>query len=159
MGIKASLSLPFAKFIVSKNKKWKNNAVKVQESLMLELVRRAETTVFGKDHNFQEITNYSDFKKQIPVKDYEDLKDYISQIIDGKKNVLWPGKPLYFCKTSGTTSGEKYIPISKESMVNHITAARDAILSYIAETKNTSIINGKMIFLQGSPALTKTGDI
>ena len=159
MGIKASLSLPFAKFIVSKNKKWKKNAVKVQENLMLELVREAENTVFGKDHDFQEIKNYSDFKNQIPVKDYEDLKDYIQQIIDGKKDVLWPGKPLYFCKTSGTTSGAKYIPISKESMPSHITAARDSILSYIAETKNTSIVNGKMIFLQGSPELTKTSDI
>ena len=159
MGIKASLSLPFAKFIVSKNKKWKNNAVKVQENLMLELVRQAENTVFGKDHDFQEIKNYSDFKKQIPIRDYEGLKDYIQQIIDGKEDVLWPGKPLYFCKTSGTTSGAKYIPISKESMPNHIAAARDSILSYIAETKNTSIVNGKMIFLQGSPELTKTGDI
>jgi len=73
--------------------------------------------------------------------------------------VLWPGKPIYFCKTSGTTSGTKYIPISTESMPHHITAARDAILSYIAETKNTSIVNGKMIFLQGSPELSKTGDI
>jgi len=159
MGIKASLSLPFAKFIVSKNKKWKKNAVKVQENLMLELVREAENTVFGKDHDFQEIKNYSDLKKQIPIKDYEGLKDYIQQIIDGKEDVLWPGKPLYFCKTSGTTSGAKYIPISKESMPSHITAARDSILSYIAETKNTSIVNGKMIFLQGSPELTKTGDI
>ncbi len=159
MGIKSLLSLPFAKFIVSKNKIWKNNAVKVQENLMLELVRKAENTVFGKDHCFQKIKNYSEFKKQIPIKDYEGLKDYIQQIIDGKEDVLWPGKPLYFCKTSGTTSGTKYIPISKESMPNHITAARDSILSYIAETKNTSIVNGKMIFLQGSPELTKTGGI
>jgi hypothetical protein len=159
MGIKASLSLPFARFIVSKNKKWKNNAIKVQENLMLELVRQAENTVFGKDHDFQEIKNYSDLKKQIPIRDYEGLKDYIQQIIDGKEDVLWLGKPLYFCKTSGTTSGTKYIPISKESMPSHITAARDSILSYIAETKNTSIVNGKMIFLQGSPELTKTGDI
>lgn len=159
MGIKALLSLPFARFIVFKNKKWKDNAVKVQKNLMLALVRQAENTVFGKDHDFQEIKSYSDFKNQIPVKDYEGLKDYIQQIIDGKEDVLWSGKPLYFCKTSGTTSGTKYIPISKESMPSHITAARDSILSYIAETKNTSIVNGKMIFLQGSPELTKTSDI
>ncbi|MBC8266197.1 MAG: GH3 auxin-responsive promoter family protein [Flavobacteriales bacterium] len=159
MGIKASLSLPFAKFIVSKNNKWKNNAVKVQEKLMVDLINKAKHTQFGKDHNFSEIKNYSDFKQQIPVRDYEELKGYVQQIIDGDEDVLWPGKPLYFCKTSGTTSGTKYIPISKESMPHHITAARDAILSYIAETKNTSIVNGKMIFLQGSPELTKTGDI
>ena len=159
MGIKASLSLPFAKFIVSKNKRWKNNAVKVQQKTLLKLLNQAQNTVFGKDHSFSIIQNYADFKNHIPVRDYEGIKPYIDQIIDGKENILWPGKPLYFSKTSGTTSGTKYIPISKESMPNHITAARDAILSYIAETKNTSIVDGKMIFLQGSPELSKTGDI
>ena len=159
MGIKASLSLLFAKFIVSKNKKWKTNAVKVQQKTMLKLLNQAQNTIFGKDHSFSAIQNYADFKNHIPVRDYEGLKTYIDQIIDGKENVLWPGKPLYFSKTSGTTSGPKYIPISKESMPNHITAARDAILSYIAETKNTAIVDGKMIFLQGSPELSKTGDI
>ena len=159
MGIKASLSLPLAKFIVSKNKRWKNNAVKVQQKTLLKLLNQAQNTVFGKDHSFSIIQNYADFKNHIPVRDYEGLRPYIEQIIDGKENILWPGKPLYFSKTSGTTSGTKYIPISKESMPNHITAARDAILSYIAETKNTAIVDGKMIFLQGSPELSKTGDI
>ena len=159
MGIKASLSLPLAKFIVSKNKRWKNNAVKVQQKTLLKLLNQAQNTVFGKDHSFSIIQNYADFKNHIPVRDYEGLKPYIDQIIDGKENILWPGKPLYLSKTSGTTSGTKYIPISKESMPNHITAARDAILSYIAETKNTAIVDGKMIFLQGSPELSKTGDI
>ena len=159
MGIKASLSLPLAKFIVSKNKRWKNNAVKVQQKTLLKLLNQAQNTVFGKDHSFSIIQNYADFKNHIPVRDYEGIKPYIDQIIDGKENILWPGKPLYFSKTSGTTSGTKYIPISKESMPNHITAARDAILSYIAETKNTAIVDGKMIFLQGSPELSKTGDI
>ena len=159
MGIKALLSLPFAKFIVAKNSKWKKNAVKIQQKLMLELIEEAKKTKFGREHNFSEIRNYSNFKTQIPIRDYEGLKGYVKLIIEGEKDILWPGKPLYFCKTSGTTSGEKYIPISKQSMPNHITAARDAILSYVAETKNTSIVNGKMIFLQGSPELTKTGDI
>ena len=159
MGLKSLLSLPFARQIVKKNSKWKKNAVKVQNRLLLSLISQAKNTKFGKDHNFSEISNYSDWKKNIPVRDYEELKIYVQQIIEGEKDVLWPGKPLYFCKTSGTTSGTKYIPISTESMPHHITAARDAILSYIAETKNTSIVNGKMIFLQGSPELSKTGDI
>ena len=159
MGLKSLLSLPFARQIVKKNSKWKKNAVKVQNRLLLSLINQAKNTKFGKDHNFSEISNYSDWKKNIPVRDYEELKIYVQQIIEGEKDVLWPGKPLYFCKTSGTTSGTKYIPISKESMPHHITAARDAILNYIAETKNTSIVNGKMIFLQGSPELSKTGGI
>ena len=159
MGLKSLLSLPFARQIVKKNSKWKKNAVKVQNRLLLSLISQAKNTKFGKDHNFSEISNYSDWKKNIPVRDYEELKIYVQEIIEGKKDVLWPGRPLYFCKTSGTTSGTKYIPISTESMPHHITAARDAILNYITETKNTSIVNGKMIFLQGSPELSKTGDI
>ena len=159
MGIKSFLSLPFAKFVVRKNNKWKNNALKAQSDLMISLVEKAKNTTFGKDHDFSTITTYSDFKKQIPIRNYEDIKGYIEQIIEGRENVLWPRKPIYFCKTSGTTSGAKYIPITKESMPHQITAARDAILSYIAETKNTSIVNGKMIFLQGSPELYKIGNI
>jgi hypothetical protein len=159
MGLKSLLSSPFAKHIVQKNKRWKNNAVKVQNELLLSLVKQAQNTQFGKDHNFAEITNYTQWKANVPTRDYEGLKNYIQQIIEGKENVLWPGVPLYFCKTSGTTSGSKYIPISKDSMPNHITGGRDAMLSYIAETKNTSIVNGKMIFLQGSPKLSKTGNI
>jgi hypothetical protein len=159
MSIKSTISLPFAKYVVSKNNKWKNNAVKIQHTLMLKLLNQAQHTVFGKDHSFSKINSYSDFKNQIPTRDYEELRPYVQQIIDGGENILWPGQPTYFCKTSGTTSGTKYIPITRESMPNHITAARDAILSYIAETKNTSIVNGKMIFLQGSPELSKTGNI
>ena len=159
MSIKSFLSLPFANYIVLKNRKWKNNAVNTQNKVLKNLIKSAKNTEFGKDHSFSEIKNYSDFKKQVPIRSYEDLSGYIEKIKIGEENILWPNKPIYFCKTSGTTSGTKYIPISKESMPNHITAARDAILSYISETKNTSIVKGKMIFLQGSPVLDKTGDI
>ena len=159
MSIKSFLSLHFANYVVLKNKKWKNNAVNYQSKVFNNLIHRAKNTVFGKNHDFSSIKSYSDFKKRVPVRDYEGLSVYINRIKGGEENVLWPNKPIYFCKTSGTTSGTKYIPISKESMPNHITAARDAILSYISETKNTSIVEGKMIFLQGSPVLDKTGNI
>lgn len=156
MGIKSFLTLPFAKFIVFKNRKWKKNALVFQEKIMLDLILRAKNTAFGKDHFFSKIKTYNDFKSHIPLQDYEGLKTYIDQIVSkGEKNILWPEKPMYFCKTSGTTSGVKYIPISKESLPNHIKAARDAILSYIAETQKSSVVNGKMIFLQGSPELLK----
>ena len=159
MGLKSLLSLPFAKYIVYKNKHWKNNAIKVQNKLLLSLIKKAKNTQFGKDHGFEKIINYNQWKVNVPIRDYEGLKGYVQEIIDGKESVLWPGKPLYFCKTSGTTSGTKYIPISTESMPHHITAGRDAILTYIDETKNTSIVSGKMIFLQGSPKLSKTGGV
>ena len=159
MSIKSFLSLPFANYIVFKNKKWKYNAINYQSKIFNHLINNGKKTVFGKDHGFSSIKNYSDFKKRVPVSGYEELSKYINRIKRGEENVLWPKKPIYFCKTSGTTSGSKYIPITKESMPNHITAARDAILSYISETRNTSIVKGKMIFLQGSPVLDKTGGI
>ena len=159
MTIRGFLSFFFAKFIVFKNNSWINHPIKNQQKILLQLINQSKKTVFGKAHSFSEIQNYTDFKKHVPIRDYEGLRSYIEQIINGKEDVLWPGKPLYFCKTSGTTSGTKYIPITPNSMPNHITAARDAILTYIAETKNTSIVNGKMIFLQGSPELLKTNGI
>jgi len=159
MSVKSFLSLPFANYVVLKNKKWKYNAINTQKRILETLIKSAKNTQFGKDHGFAKITSYSEFKNRVPVRNYEDLSKYIEKIKSGRKNVLWPNTPIYFCKTSGTTSGVKYIPISKESMTNHITAARDSILNYISKTKNTSIVKGKMIFLQGSPKLSKTGDV
>ena len=156
---KSILSLVFARYVVKKNNRWKNNAVEHQNKIMHSLVSNAKNTLFGKDHFFKKISNYEAFKKNIPIRDYEGLKNYISLIQDGKKNILWPGKPIYFCKTSGTTSGTKFIPLTKESISCHLNPARDAILSYIDETKNTSIVDGKMIFLQGSPKLDNTSGI
>ena len=156
MGLKAALSKPFAKYISKKVYKEAARAVELQDATMKMLVDKAKNTAFGKDHNFASIKNYEDFKKAIPVKDYEGIKHYIERIKHDEENVLWPGLPMYFSKTSGTTSGVKYIPISKESMPHHITAARNAILLYIAETGKAEFVDGKMIFLQGSPELDNT---
>lgn len=154
MGLKAALSKPFAAFAVWQINKWKHNAVKAQNKILLKLVASAKATDFGKDHQFSAIKNYADFKERVPVRDYEALKPYVDRVVAGEENVLWKGKPLYFAKTSGTTSGVKYIPLSNESMPEHIKAARNAILTYINETGKTDFVNGKMIFLQGSPVLT-----
>ena len=113
----------------------------------------ARETSFGKDHNFKSINTPVDFTKCVPIRDYEELSPYIDRMVAGEENILWPGKPIYFSKTSGTTSGAKYIPITKESMPTHITAARDALLSYIYRTGKTSFLKGKQIFIQGSPEL------
>jgi len=154
MGLKALLSKPFAAFTVSRINKWKNNPLKTQQEVFEKLIKTAQHTGFGKDHQFGQIKNYADFKRNVPVCDYEDLKPYIDRVVNGEADVLWVGKPLYFAKTSGTTSGIKYIPLSKESMPEHIKAARNAILTYIHETGKTGFVNGKMIFLQGSPTLS-----
>lgn len=111
--LKEAIVKVYASYVVKKTAKWSNNPIKTQEKVMKKLISRAKNTKFGKDHNFKNILNYSDFSKNIPVRDYEDIRPYVQQIIDGEKNVLWPKKPIYFAKTSGTTSGEKYIPITK----------------------------------------------
>ncbi len=134
-------------------------AVADQEAILQQLIKVGRLTQFGKDHHFDDIDNYETFKKAVPIRDYEQIKTYIELIKQGKQNVLWKGKPIYFAKTSGTTSGVKYIPITKDSIPNHINTARNALLCYMAETGNTAFTNGKMIFLSGSPELDRIADI
>lgn len=153
MKLKSFFSKIYAKKIAEKIEKWSSNPLETQEKVFQHLIKSATNTVFGKDHSFSKINNYEDFKKKVPVRDYEDLKPYVEQIIKGKEDVLWKGKPIYFAKTSGTTSGAKYIPITKQSMPYHIQAAKSALLLYIHKTGNTGFVNGKMIFLQGSPII------
>jgi hypothetical protein len=153
MGIKAALSKPFAAIVNSRLNKLRKNAVALQQKTFQHLITTAQSTAFGTDHHFSQINNYDDFKKNVAIRDYEQLRPYIDRVTKGEENVLWPGKPAYLSKTSGTTSGVKYIPISKESMPEHIKAARNALLSYIHETGNADFVDGKLIFLQGSPVL------
>jgi hypothetical protein len=159
MGLKSALSKPFAAWVNRQVSRWKNNPIAAQDKVFRALLARAKSTAFGQDHGFETIQSYVDFKKRVPIRDYEQLRPYIDRVVAGEANVLWPGKPLYFAKTSGTTSGVKYIPISKESMPEHIKAARNALLGYIYETGDASFVNGKMIFLQGSPILEKKSGI
>ena len=154
--IKAIMAKLFSKIIQQKNKKWINNPLEFQRKTFNNLIKKATYTDFGKDHNFHKIKDYSDFQAEVPIRDYEGLRPYVDKMLAGRESVLWPGKPLYFAKTSGTTSGVKYIPISKDSMPTHIKAARDSILNYIYKTGKANFVNGKQIFLQGSPILEKT---
>lgn len=159
MGLKAALSKVFAAWVNKDLDNIRKNSVALQQNTFQHLISRAKNTAFGKDHHFDAINSYEDFKKRVPIRDYEDLRTYIDRITHGDPDVLWPGKPEYLAKTSGTTSGIKYIPISKESMPEHIKAARNALLSYIHETGKADFVDGKMIFLQGSPVLSKKAGI
>lgn len=159
MKLKTLFAKPFANYIYSRISKDMLHAVEDQDQIMKQLIKSAKSTLFGKDHDFQSIKTYEDFCRKVPVSDYEGLKKYIDLVKEGKENILWKGKPIYFAKTSGTTSGMKYIPISKESINNHINTARDALLCYIAQTGNADFTSGKMIFLSGSPTLERVGGI
>ncbi|WP_312090499.1 GH3 auxin-responsive promoter family protein [Chryseobacterium sp.] len=151
--IKKQAALLWAKKSVRKAEEFKNNAEKNQEQLLLSLIKHAEKTLFGRTHQFEEIKSVEDFQNRVPVSDYEDLKPYIEKVKKGQRNILWTETPEYFAKTSGTTSGAKYIPISKEGMPYQIAGAQSALFHYIAKKDNADFVNGKMIFLQGSPEL------
>lgn len=159
MSVKSFFAKQFAAFIHAKTQKWVQNPVATQQKVFQELLRQAETTQFGKDHDFSTIHSFEDFTRKVPIRDYEALRPYVDRVVKGEENILWKGKPIYFAKTSGTTSGAKYIPLTKESMPYHIEAARNAILSYIHETGKADFVDGKMIFLQGSPILEEKNGI
>lgn len=155
MTIKSQLSKWYAQRVVSGIRRNSKNALACQEKVLQDLLEKGKRTSFGNDHHFNDVISTSDFSSAVPVRDYEALKSYIMRATEGESDVLWPGLPLYFCKTSGTTSGVKYIPLTKESLPNHLGSARNALLSYIAETGHADFVNRKMIFLQGSPRLDK----
>ncbi len=135
------------------------NPIQTQEAVFQQLIHRARETAFGKAYGFSQIRNLTDFQKQVPVRDYEGLRDWFDRVKSGEPDLLWPGKPLYLAKTSGTTSGTKYIPISRDSIGNHINGARDSLLNYIHQTGNAGFLDQKLIFLSGSPVLEQVGGI
>jgi hypothetical protein len=150
---KKNAALIWAKKHVQKAEDFKKNAGKNQEDLLLSLVNTAQKTLFGREHDFENIHSVKEFQDRVPVADYEDLKPYIERVKKGQSNILWTATPEYFAKTSGTTSGSKYIPISKEGMPFQIAGAQSALFHYISKKDNADFVNGKMIFLQGSPEL------
>mgnify|MGYP006145835769 CR=1 FL=1 len=159
MSIKSIAAKLFAQYIHNKVQTWATKPVETQEKVFRDLIEQAQNTQFGKDHDFANIKTFQDFAAKVPIRDYEQLRSYVDRVVKGEENILWKGKPIYFAKTSGTTSGAKYIPLTKESMPYHIEAARNAILSYIHETGKADFVNGKMIFLQGSPILEEKNGI
>jgi hypothetical protein len=159
MKIKSFLAKPFASYIYRQTRRSTTTALADQDNLLKDLLKGAKSTEFGIDHKFGEVATYDAFRQAVPIRDYEGFKPYIEKIKEGKHNILWKGKPIYLAKTSGTTSGVKYIPITKDSISNHINTARNALLNYMAETGNTAFADGKMIFLSGSPELERIAGI
>jgi hypothetical protein len=159
MGFRSFLIQPFAKYVARSIDKWAAQAVEAQEQVFQDLMNGARHTRFGQDHSFDTVNTYEAFKANVPIRDYEGLKPYVEMIKEGQSDVLWKGRPKYFAKTSGTTSGVKYIPLTKESIPNHFGTARNALFNYYARTGKGNWLDGKMIFLSGSPELTEVGGI
>ena len=156
MGWKAALSLPLARWAMRRLRKDVAQPGDAQREVLASLLARGARTAFGRDHGLRAGMSVAEYQARVPVRDYEGLRSYMDRAVQGEEDVVWPGKPLYFCKTSGTTSGAKYIPLTEDSMPNHIGSARNALLGHIAGTGDASFVDGKMIFLQGSPELAKT---
>jgi len=159
MKIKSFLARPFASYIYKGIRKSMATAIADQESILKTLIKTGRNTEIGKEYGLDKVNVYEEFKQAVPIRDYEQLQPYIEKIKAGRHNILWKGRPAYLAKTSGTTSGTKYIPMTKDSIPNHINTARNALLCYMAETGNTHFANGKMIFLSGSPVLERIGGI
>ncbi len=159
MPIRSQIVKPLAKRAARKIAKWSANAIGAQERVFLKLIKKGQKTAFGKDHGFEKIHNYEAFKEQVPIRDYEGLRPYMERVKKNEQDVLWPGRPKYFAKTSGTTSGVKYIPLTPDSMPNHFGTARNALFNHFAKTGKGEWLNGKMIFLSGSPVMQLTGSI
>src|SRR6187549_1836958 len=159
MKIKSFLAKPFASYIYKGIRKGMATAVADQENILQQLIKVGKGTEYGKSLGLEKVTKYEEFRQAVPIRDYEQMRSWIDKIKEGKHNILWKGRPIYLAKTSGTTSGTKYIPITKDSIPNHINTARNALLCYMAETGNTKFADGKLIFLSGSPTLERVGGI
>lgn len=159
MKIKSFLAKPFASYIYKQIRRSAATALQDQDAILKDLLKTGKITLIGKDCKLSDVESYAGFKQAVPIREYEEFKPYIEKIKEGKHNILWKGKPIYLAKTSGTTSGVKYIPITKDSIANHINTARNALLNYMAETGNTAFADGKMIFLSGTPELERIADI
>jgi hypothetical protein len=159
MKIKSFLARPFASYVHKQLRKSMATAVEDQRKILRDLLKSGLQTEFGAEHHLKEVDDYEQFRQAVPIRDYEAFRPYIDRIKEGRHNVLWKGQPIYFAKTSGTTSGVKYIPITRDSIPNHINSARNALLCYMAETGKHQFANGKMIFLSGSPELERVGGI
>jgi len=159
VGYRSFFAKPLARRIIAGIEKLHQQPVETQQRVFQYLIQKAASTQFGKDHRFKTISSIKDFQERVPIRDYEQHKPYIDQILQGQRNVLWKGTPAYFAKTSGTTSGSKYIPITKHSIPNHINTARNALLSYIYYTNKAQFLDGNTMFLSGSPVLEKIKNI
>ena len=137
---------------VRARKRYATQAREIQERVLGRLVRRAADTEYGREHHFSAIRSYADFAREVPVNDYESLKDDIHRMRYGAKDVLWPGRVRQFAKSSGTTGDKsKFIPVTPVGMRRlHMMGGRDATSIYLEQHPQTRLLHGKAFTLSGS---------
>ena len=129
--------------------------LKLQERALFSVLDRARHTEFGRRYDFKSIKSLTTYQKRIPLFRYNGMRQWIEKALAGKANVLWPGRIWDFALTSGTTSGNKYIPISKELMSTNRRAAMDTLFFYLVESGKRSLLDGSFLFLGGSTSLKR----
>ena len=155
MGFKSLLARPLAALVHARREAVLRDPAAAQARVLTALLRRARDTAFGRAHGFARLRGAADFATAVPVRTYEELlPDWLARTQRGEPDVLWPGRPAYLTQTSGTTSGTKLLPLTRESIPAHIGGARDALLAYVHRTGRAQFFDGRLMFLSGSPALT-----
>lgn len=128
------------------------NSEQLQSDALNTLLSRGKDTLFGENHNFGIIQGYEQFRKEVPIRSYEELFPYIERALNGERNVLWPGAIRWFAKSSGTTNDRsKFIPVTKESLEDcHYKGGRDALTCYTMWNPDHTLFDGKSMVLSGS---------
>ncbi|MCB0708579.1 MAG: GH3 auxin-responsive promoter family protein [Chitinophagaceae bacterium] len=131
---------------------WSNHPVAVQREVLQELVTAAQYTEFGRKYNFSKLFTLKEFKKRVPIHEYDDIKPYILRMMNGEQNILWNTPIKWFAKSSGTTSDKsKFIPISDESLQdNHYKASKDLLSTYYKNFPSSDLLTGKGLVVGGS---------
>lgn len=131
---------------------FKKHPHEVQREVLLDLVEKASNTEFGLKYNFKDIHSEDDFRKAVPVHDYEGIKNDVERMMQGEKNLLWPGETKWFAKSSGTTHDKsKFIPVSKDSLEGvHFRGGRDVMALYLKNYPESGLLSGKSLTLGGS---------
>lgn len=124
----------------------------VQDEWLKKLIVQARYTEFGKKYSFEDIVNYDDYKRRVPVYTYEQLYPYIERLLHGEQNILWPSEVKWFAKSSGTTNARsKFIPVSPEAMEDcHFKGGKDLLSLYVNNYPDTQIFSGKGLAVGGS---------
>ena len=134
---------------------FKKYPLEVQNEVLINLLKNAENTEFGKKYNFNSIKDYSSFSNNIPLTDYENFLKYIERSIKGESNIFWSSAIKWYAQSSGTTNSvSKFIPVSKESLEEcHYKAGKDVLCLYVNNNKDSNLFSGKSLRLGGSKKL------
>ncbi len=139
---------------------WISFPVSAQRNVLQHLVTQAQYTEFGRKYGFSRLFTVKDFKKNVPIHEYSDLKPYIERMMKGEENILWNTPINWFAKSSGTTSDKsKFIPISDESLKDiHFKASKDVLTNYYKNFPDSDLLTGKSLVVGGSHQVSNLQD-